>query len=90
VPQSLAPPARCATFADFREGIWDAQLTGQIASQTIEVEEQAVNSLSNDGTDGRVREVKLELRGERAAVVRFITVGDWKHGRMGAERAVQW
>jgi hypothetical protein len=73
-----------------REGIWDARLAGRVASRTIEVEEQAVGRLFGGGADGRVREVKIELRGERTAVVRFITVGDRIQGQVGTQSTIQW
>jgi hypothetical protein len=73
-----------------REGLWDAQLTGKVASQTIEVEEQAVGRFLGGGEDGLVREVKLELRGEKSAVVRFITVGDWRDGNVGRQSTIRW
>lgn len=77
-----------------REGIWDAQLAGRIVSQTIEMEEQAMG-LSPDGGDNvpadrRIREVKLDFQGERTAAVRFVTVGDWKQGRLGSQRLIEW
>lgn len=40
--------------------------------------------------DRRVREVKLQLDGERMARLWFITVADWKQGFAGAERVIEW
>jgi hypothetical protein len=77
-----------------REGIWDAHLAGRIVSQTIEMEEQAMGSLLDGGekvpADRRVRAVKLEFQGERAAAIRFVTVDDWKQGRPGSHRLIKW
>ena len=77
-----------------REGLWDAKLAGQIAAQTIRLEEQAANSLVTDNlkvpADKRIREVKFELQGEKAAVVRFITVDDWKKSRPGLQKAIEF
>ncbi|KAK4151694.1 hypothetical protein C8A00DRAFT_35645 [Chaetomidium leptoderma] len=77
-----------------RDGLWDSWLAGRIVSQTMEIEEQAMNlSLEEDETvlaDRRIREVGLELKGEKTAVLRFVTVDDWKQGRTGTERMIEW
>jgi hypothetical protein len=77
-----------------REGLWDAHLAGRIASQTMEMEEQAMGSLLDGGetvpADRRVRQVKIDLQGERGAAIRFVTVDDWKQGRLGSHRLIEW
>lgn len=68
-----------------RDGLWDGSATGKIVSQTVQMEEEAAGSES-----GRIRQVKLELQGERQAVLRFVTVADWLEGRSGTARVIQW
>jgi hypothetical protein len=71
-----------------REGIWDNKLAGQIAAQTLAIEDQAGDEVED--RDRRVREVKVQLEGEGTARLRFITVGDWKQGNHGTERVISW
>jgi hypothetical protein len=71
-----------------REGIWDSRLAGKIASQTLAIEEEARDTVPD--ADWRVREVKVQLQGETRARLRFITVADWKHGRAGTEKVIEW
>lgn len=68
-----------------RDGLWDGSVAGKIVSHTVQMEEQAAGSES-----GRIRQVKLELQGERQAVLRFVTVDDWLEGRSGTARVIQW
>ncbi|KAK1828949.1 hypothetical protein QBC39DRAFT_358063 [Podospora conica] len=68
-----------------RDGLWDGSVVGKIVSHTVQMEEQAAGSET-----GRVRQVKIELQGERKAVLRFVTVGDWLEGRNGTSRVIQW
>jgi hypothetical protein len=81
--------------ASRREGIWDSYLAGTIASQTLEIEEQGSRSANGgdervlDG-DMRVREVKIKLQGEKKALLRFVTVADWKNGGTGTEKIIEW
>lgn len=76
-----------------REGLWDAQLTGKVVSQTIAIEEDAMVSVpGGDGrimADKRVMSVKIEFDGETTASLRFVTVDDWKKGRSGSQSAIQ-
>ncbi|KAK4159606.1 hypothetical protein QBC43DRAFT_381792 [Cladorrhinum sp. PSN259] len=69
------------------EGIWNGQLSGLVAKETVAIEEE--------GVYGRVREVKLEFRGERCAVIKYETVRDWEEGRAGGkprirEKVLEW
>jgi hypothetical protein len=68
-----------------RDGLWDGSVVGKIVSHTVQMEEDAAGSES-----GRVRQVKIELQGERKAVLRFVTVADWLEGRNGTARVIQW
>lgn len=77
-----------------REGIWDAALAATVASQAQALEEESRGG--DDSTaavqgDERVREVKIELRGDNSAVFQFVTVRDWKRGQRGAhKKLVEW
>jgi len=79
-----------------REGLWDSQLTGRIAAQTMEIEEELVRAAQLQGENReaaakkRLREVRLELAGERGALIRFLTVEDWETGREGIQKTFQW
>lgn len=77
-----------------REGLWDASLAARIVLQTIKMEEEASHLSRSEVEDGagagRVLEVKLELQGDRTAALRFITVEDWKQGRRGTQRLIEW
>ncbi|KAK4220857.1 hypothetical protein QBC38DRAFT_550407 [Podospora fimiseda] len=71
------------------EGLWNGRVSGIIALETINIEEE--------GKVGRVREVKVEFRGERGAVVKYVTMKDWEEGRAERgrtrgvrERCVEW
>lgn len=68
-----------------REGLWDGVLAGQIAAQAQEIEEDAV-----DVPENRVREVKIKFQGDKAALLQFVTVGDWKRGHQGTQRVIEW
>lgn len=75
-------------------------MAGKIAGWMVEVEEGAsIRQGEGEGQsegdragveDRRVREVKIELSGEKGARVKFVTVGDWKRGGSGVERWVEW
>ncbi|KAH8904822.1 hypothetical protein BR93DRAFT_980548 [Coniochaeta sp. PMI_546] len=71
-----------------REGIWDSKLAGMIAYQTLAIEEQARDDIPE--ADRRVREVKVQLQGEKTARLRFITVADWMQGHPGIEKVIEW
>jgi uncharacterized protein YqiB (DUF1249 family) len=78
-----------------RDGLWDASLAAKVASHTVQLEEEAVKLALHRGDltvpgRRRVREVKLELQGEKTCLLRFVTVDDWKHGRQGAQRTLEW
>lgn len=71
-----------------REGIWDGPLAGMIASQAQALEEKGGRGKVE--ADERVREVKIEFQADNSAVFQFVTVGDWKRGRPGAQKIVEW
>jgi len=75
-----------------REGIWDSLVTGRVAAQTVEIEEQYMSpsALCYDLEPsvrevGRVREVKIELQGERSVLLRFVIVGQGE-----IQKQIQW
>lgn len=68
-----------------RDGIWDGRLAGKIASETLKIEEQR-----GDDEGGRVRDIKIKLQGGRKALLRFVTVADWKGGSKGTEKVISW
>jgi hypothetical protein len=70
-----------------RDGLWDSRLTGLIASQTLAIEESASDV---PDADKRVMEVKINLVGDKAAKLQFVTVGDWKNRLKGQERVISW
>lgn len=87
-PQLRRRALRLLLNASRREGIWDSRLAGLIASETLAIEEEAKDAIPE--ADRRVREVKVELQGEKRARLRFVTVTDWKRGNAGRERVIEW
>ncbi|OIW27064.1 hypothetical protein CONLIGDRAFT_635274 [Coniochaeta ligniaria NRRL 30616] len=87
-PQLRRRALRLLLDGSRREGIWDSRLAGRIASQTLAIEEEAKDTVPE--ADRRVREVKVQLQGERKARLRFVTVADWKQGHPGAEKVIDW
>jgi hypothetical protein len=73
-----------------REGMWDGSLTGQIATKTMQREEEMSLLDSITKEDKRVREVKLEFVAERMARLRYITVADWKAKLQGEQHLISW
>ncbi|KAK5224581.1 hypothetical protein LTR72_004362 [Exophiala xenobiotica] len=82
-----------------RECLWDGTMTGHIATNTYNIEEQAANE-ENPGplADGRrtvpdekrVREVKITFVGDRKAHAQYVTVGNWKRKERGIQHVVEW
>ncbi|KAK4448757.1 hypothetical protein QBC34DRAFT_327213 [Podospora aff. communis PSN243] len=75
-----------------RDGLWDSQITAKIATVTVEVEEMFMSPPSPDYAEnpaarenGRVKEVKFELQGDRAALLRFIVAG-----REEVRKKIEW
>ncbi|KAK0715339.1 hypothetical protein B0H67DRAFT_239098 [Lasiosphaeris hirsuta] len=68
-----------------REGLWDGVLAGRIATHAQGMEEDIDNV-----PDKRIREVKIKFQGDKAALLQFVTVGDWKRGEQGAQQVIEW
>ncbi len=81
-----------------RECLWDGTMTGHIATNTFNIEEQAANENLGPLPDGRrtvpderrVREVKITFVGDRKAQAQYVTVGNWKRKEQGIQHIVEW
>jgi len=75
-----------------REGIWDSLITGKVVAQTVELEEEFMDpaAVQQDQDpelkeQGRVWNTKIELQGERSALIRFQVVG-----RGEVQKLIRW
>jgi hypothetical protein len=83
-----------------QEGLWNARLTGKIASYSMAIEEATpvdmilstdrISSTKVIDSHNRVRELRISFNGERKASVEFVTVEDWTKGQEGMKKVVEW
>lgn len=71
-----------------KECLWDSTLTGKVAMQTMEIEEAEWQG-ERIGNEKRVWEVKIELQGERRALLRFVRAGD-RRTEGTVHRVISW
>jgi hypothetical protein len=75
-----------------RDGLWDSRIVAEVSVRTVEVEEErmfppVLSTAADPATreNGRVREVKIELQGDRAALLRFVVAGQEE-----IQERIQW
>lgn len=98
-PQKRQRPLELLSSGARRECLWDGRMTAQIATNTYNMEVQAVaDKLSSQSCeaqrtipdDRRVREVKITFTEDRKAQARYVTVENWRRTEDGARHIVEW